>query len=142
MSVLIEAISVVFRNEIANSLIRGGIETIQQSPPNHTFRTDGKISSVSFMAHRDAETFINNLKQVGFKFLVGNASVDIAIIDQKKGYLTECEWLELDTDERGVKFCWLLGSEPLEMATPEGWEFEKSLYVSGVFNTDEETSEN
>jgi hypothetical protein len=138
MSILVEAITVIFRNSTAESLIEGGFATIRENSPNRTFRTDGILSAVGFMTPEDTRCFVDQLKRVGFRFVEHGKSADIAICDQYRGFTTECEWLGTDVDGRGVRICWLLGHKPGDMATQEGWSFKKSLYTTGNFWADDE----
>jgi hypothetical protein len=142
MSVLIEAITVVFRNDTAEAQIQGGIETIRNNPPNGSFRTDGKISAVGFMTPSDVEKFVSSLQRVGFSFIIDGVSVDIAVCDQNMGFSAHNDWLDTATDERGVRCCWLLGHEQGEMAVQEGWEYERSMYTTGSFRADDDQCEN
>jgi hypothetical protein len=141
MSLLVEAITVIFRNATAESLIEGGIAVIRENAPNRTFRTDGILSAVGFMTPEDTGYFVDQLKRVGFRFVEQGKSIDIAVCDQNRGFTTECEWLGTDVDERGVRVCWLLGHKPGEMATQEGWSFEESLCTTGNFRADDEPAD-
>ena len=62
MSVLIEAITVVVKNETLAAEWRS---TFVANVPNLTFRTDGLISAVSFMAPDAVKKFIDSLERVG-----------------------------------------------------------------------------
>ena len=138
MSVLVEAITVIFRNNTAEALLEDGIESIRRKSPNNTFRSDGVLSAVGFMTPQDVEHFVGSLKRVGFKFVENGVSVDIAVCDQNRGFTVECGWLRTDVDERGVRYCWTQGSDPGEMAVQEGWKFENSMYTHGSFTADDE----
>jgi hypothetical protein len=133
MSILVEAITVIFRNSTAEALIQGGVDTIQKNPPNSTFRTDGNLSAIGFMNPSDIEIFVNSLKELGFKFIKNGHAVDIAVCDQNRGFTTDCEWLGTDLDERGIRYCWLLGEKPGEIVTQAGWNYENSMYTKGSF---------
>lgn len=138
MSVLVEAITVIFRNATADALIQGGLATIQNNPPNNTYRTDGCLSALGFMTPEDTNHYLEQLKGAGFKFIENGKAVDIAVCDQIRGFTSDCEWLETETDERGVRFCWMLGQALGEICTPDGWTFEASLYSTGTFRANDE----
>lgn len=138
MSVLVEGITVIFRNATADSLIAGGIDAVNRNSPNRTFRTDGLLSAIGFMTPEDTENFVDSLKAVGFNFIDEGHCVDIAVCDQNRGFTSTCEWLATETDEQGVRYCWLLGHDVGEMAVQEGWSIEKSLYNTGSFHADGE----
>jgi hypothetical protein len=93
MSILVEAITVIFRNATADALIEGGVATIRDNPPNNTYRTDGVLSAVGFMTPEDTEHFVERLKDVGFRFIEKGKSMDIAVCDQNRGFTANCEWL-------------------------------------------------
>jgi hypothetical protein len=142
MSVIVEAITVIFRNATADALIAGGSSAIRDNPPNNTYRTDGILSAIGFMTPEDTEQFVGQLKGVGFRFIEKGKSIDIAVCDQNRGFTADCEWLGTDTDERGVRFCWLLGQPRGAMCVQSGWRFEQSLYTVGSFRPDDEPLDN
>ena len=69
MSILVEAITVVFVNATADRHIQGGVDTVQKNAPNSTFRTDGLISAISFMDPESTGNFVDALLEVGMKFV-------------------------------------------------------------------------
>jgi hypothetical protein len=138
VSVLIEGITVIFRNATADRLIEGGVEAIRDNAPNRTFRSDGNIAAIGFMTPEDVGHFIEQLNQVGFRHIENGKIADIAVCDQMRGFPVDCDWLGTDVDERGVRFCWLFGHEPGEMVTQMGWNYGQSLYTKGNFRPDDE----
>lgn len=134
MSILVEAITVIVRNTKVEATINGGVNTLRHNAPNGTFRTDGYLSAVGFMTPEDAERYIDALKNLDFTFVENDKSVDIVVCDQLRGFTADCEWAGTDTDERGVRFCWLYGEDVGDMVTQEGWTYEKSLYTTGSFH--------
>jgi hypothetical protein len=133
MSVLVEAITVIIRNSTAEALIQGGADAIKEDAPNETFRTDGVLSAIGFTNPQDTRVYVDSLKQLGFKFVEDSTSSDIAVCDQNRGFTTNCDWLGTDLDERGVRYCWLLGEERGAIAANNGWTFENSMYTKGSF---------
>jgi hypothetical protein len=93
------------------------------------------------MTPEDVGKFIDSLKLGGFDFVKDGMSIDIAVCDQAQGFTAENEWLGTDIDERGVRFCWLLGHDPGEMITQDGWTYEKSLYTDGGFTANEDPAD-
>jgi hypothetical protein len=116
--------------DTADACVAGGLEAVRQNAPNNTFRTDGRVSAVSFMVPGDVGHFVSTLEKVGFKFVESGSSIDVAVIDQRTGFTTVCDWLETDVDHRGVRYCWSAGSTPGEMAVFKNWNFKNSLYSS------------
>jgi hypothetical protein len=133
MSILVEAITVIVRNSTAEALIQGGADAIREDAPNNTFRTDGVLSAIGFTNPQDTRVYVESLKQLGFKFVEDSNSSDIAVCDQNRGFTTNCDWLGTDLDERGVRYCWLLGEQPGTIAINSGWAFENSMYTKGSF---------
>jgi hypothetical protein len=141
MSVLVEALTVVFRNTNANMKLKGGSGSLCDIAPNETYRTDGFLSAVGFMNPRDAKSFVDQLEAIGFVFIEQEQAIDIAICDQNEGFTSACDWLETEKNEFGVRYCWLLGKPKGIMATPLGWSLATSLYHTGSFIPDEEIPE-
>lgn len=137
MSILVEAITVIFRNATADSLIAGGADEVRRNAPNKTFRSDGLLSAIGFMTPEDTERFVNSLKQVGFIFFEDGRCVDIAVCDQHRGFTESCDWLGTEQDHQGVRFSWLLGHEVGQMAVQDGWTMDDSLYSTGSFLADD-----
>jgi hypothetical protein len=46
------------------------------------------------MSPVDVESFINELEKLGFIYLADGKSSEIAVIDQIKGYMIPCDWLD------------------------------------------------
>ena len=65
MSVLVEALTVVFRNTTANMKLKGESGSLCDIAPNETYRTDGFLSAVGFMNPRDAKYFVDQLEAIG-----------------------------------------------------------------------------
>jgi hypothetical protein len=76
-------------------------------------------------------------------YLQDQQAVDIAVVDQIRGPLVRCDWIEfghisLDGDaEKRVAACRLRGSTSSQLFTPEGWVFQSSLSASYGFSPNE-----
>lgn len=132
MAVLIEAISVVIRAEAILKKYPGGWDGFKNIVPNQTLCADNVIVRVGFMSPQDVESFVERLQSNGFEFLRGGEAIDIAVADQMRGLTSKCGWLEFGHVNMGgngprVAACRLTGSKIMEVATPQGWEFEGSL---------------
>lgn len=79
MSVLVEAITVVVRNDAVDRCVPGGVSTLVE---NNTFRTDGKLAAIGFMSPADVEVYILNLQKAGLRFVEQGRCRDIVVIDQ------------------------------------------------------------
>ena len=138
MAVLIEATSVVVPTHALLEKFSGGWEAFERMVPNRTLCADNEIVRVGFMTPPDVEAFVNKLKDGGLEHLRDNKAIDIATVDQIRGILSECDWLEfghvnLSDSGHRVAACRLAGSQATRMVTPDGWKFENSLSSSYVF---------
>jgi len=138
MAVLIEAISVVIRADALLKSFNGDWESFKAIVPNQTMCADNEIVRVGFMTPDDVESFIKKLEKYGLIFLRDDQSVDIAVVDQLRGPSKKCEWLEfgnVNMSKYGQKVaaCRLVGSEVMQVVTPQDWVYEKSLSSSYGF---------
>jgi hypothetical protein len=58
MSILVEAITIVFMNATADRHIQGGVGSVQTNAPDSTFRTDRLVSVISFMTQKQQEILL------------------------------------------------------------------------------------
>jgi hypothetical protein len=143
MAVLVEAISVITRRDAIDAKYPGGWAAFVQAAPNSTLCYDSELARIGFMHPQDVERFIVRLTEGGLIFLVDNKAQDLAVADQQRGLMTECDWLEfakLPFGKTGgkVSACWFFDGprvasgvhfrgKSIDLATPPGWEFEESL---------------
>ena len=111
MSVLIEAISVIVRNQTIDSRYPGGVTGYAADCPNHTFCSDGRLARVGFLSPRDVRFFVEMLESHGLMCRQGWASVDIAVVDQNQGPDPCCLWLDFGHRSDGTAQCWPAGEE-------------------------------
>jgi hypothetical protein len=121
MSVLVEAITVVVRNDAVNRYVPGGVSTLAENSPNITFRTDGKLAAVGFMTPADVEVYILTLQKAGLRFAEQGKCRDIVVIDQIRGPTLPCDWIEMGAEPDGTKFVWLRGALPGAMVAFKSW---------------------
>ncbi len=157
MAVLVEAISVIVRREAINQRFAGGWPAFQDLVPNATLCYDEDLARVGFMEPDDTRRFIQGLEAWGLTYLNRrHQAVDIAVADQQRGLMVDCDWLEFArvkiTDTGKVGACWLfegprlaygvhLPSLSLTLATPPGWEYEESLSKEFGFAPDGKEAE-
>jgi hypothetical protein len=144
MAVLVEAISVVVRRDAIDEKYPGRWSAFANADPNGTLCHDSQIARVGFMVPEDVERFVECLVQSGLTFLVDGKAQDLAVVDQQNGPTTVCNWLEFgripfENSGGTVSACWFfdaprtIGSgmympiEPMNFATPLGWQFAGSL---------------
>lgn len=99
---------------------------------NKTLCADADLARVGFMAPADVKHFITELEEQELTYLRDECSLDIAVIDQQRGFAAPCDWAEMGRIESGsgggtVLACRFVGSSEDTFITPDGWIFEGSL---------------
>ena len=139
MAVLIEAISVVVRSEPLLDRFGNDWERFKNEVPNQTLCADGEIVRVGFMVPIDAQRFVEGLERHGLQYLREGRSVDLVVVDQIRGPMVDCDWIEFghvsvgNRRQNRIAVCRLKGSLATQVVMPEGWQFESSLSASHGF---------
>lgn len=132
MAVLVEAISVVIRRPSIDRSFPGGWEAFA-SQQNETLCADDHLARVGFLDPIDVEEFINTLSAHGIDYLVNDEPRDLIVVDQQKGPMVPCEWLQFgritlaDSADHRVAGVRIVGDTTGLLATPETWTFEGSI---------------
>ena len=121
MSILVEAITVVFMNAIADKHIQGGVDAVKINAPNSTFRTDGLISAISFMDPESTGHFVDTLLNIGMEFVEDGVAQDIVVLDQHRGPTAQCDWIGFNQNADGNSIAWLVGHPQGDMAVYDNW---------------------
>ena len=121
MSILLEAITVVFMNATADRHIQGGVDAVKTIAPNSTFRTDGLISAISFMDPESTGNFVDTLVNVGMEFVEDGVAQDIVVLDQYRGPTAQCDWIGFNQNADGNSIAWLVGHPQGDMAVYDNW---------------------
>ena len=123
--VLIEGVSVVVLGDGFDARYEGGWAAFLASINTHTLCADDQIAARSFLTSEDAVAFVKELRARGLDVS------DIAVADQTRGLLTECEWCEFGAAQLGklgrVALCRMSGSADSSLFTPPGWRYQASL---------------
>ena len=144
MAVLAEGISVVIRADRLLQLFENDWDAFKAIVPNQTLCADNELVRVGFMVAADVKAFVDGLAAHGLIYVAEGAAQDLAVVDQMRGPLVRCDWIEfgqieLDGDpKQRVAACRLVGSTQSVVITPEGWSFEKSLSSSFGFVPNEQ----
>jgi hypothetical protein len=147
MAVLVEAISVVIRRASISRSYAGGWDAFVAAVPNATLCKDDDIARVGFMSPSEVERYVKDLEQRGLELLEHGKYVDVAIVDQRQGLLSKCDWLEFGRfpmEAGQMSACWFfdgpricagvhMKGTSMDISTPSGWQFEGSLSQSFQF---------
>jgi len=149
MAVLVEGISVIIRRDAIERAYKSGWKEFLDDVPNAALCADDELARVGFMDPDSVKLFVDRLCARGITFVSDDKCIDIAVVDQLAGPTLPCDWLEfaqLDYDGNGgqVSACWLfedsrigagihMTGTSLQVATPEGWDFENSLSAKHTF---------
>ena len=144
MAVLIEAISVVIKAKQLLEQYPGGWKKFKEDVPNQTLCADGEIVRIGFMVPSDVEIFINSLQNIGLVFLKNETTEDIVVVDQQRGPVMNCPWIEYGKIEldgnpkKQISACRLKGSKSNKVVMPENWKYEDSLSEKYTFISSED----
>lgn len=132
--VLVEAISIIVRQDAIKARYPGGLEAFEREIPNDTFCTDGEVCRVGFMSPAEIAAYDLYLQGHGLKFLEKGEAVDFVIVDQLRGPTTPCPWLlHFDVVFKNggvVAVAGLKDGQPVENTlfyAPQEWDYENSL---------------
>tara|TARA_B110000503_G_C6985544_1_gene345112 strand:+ start:272 stop:790 length:519 start_codon:yes stop_codon:yes gene_type:complete len=151
MAVLCEFICVVVTRFSIDHFYPGGWRDFSLEIPNKSFCTDGELVSISFQSKNEAHHFIRSLENFGLQHEEASRTIngvaqlrthgDFVLIDQHKGPLSACDWVEFNQLPYGparnnVSMCWLShkATEDLRslleidrrlLYAPDGWNFKK-----------------
>ncbi len=141
MAVPIEAISVVIRAEALLAAFDEDWEAFVAVAPNRTLCADGELVRVGFMTPDDVQAFVALLEGRGLVYVRDGRAVDLNVVDQQRGPMTPCDWLECGhmhdrEKQQNVAACRLIGGEAEELVVPPGWDYAHSLSRSFGFVPD------
>jgi len=115
MSIAILMYTVVTKLEAINEKYPGGVTEYSTSP--YVWH-DNYIVGSSFMNGYDVDDHINHLMKYGLSFDSKQYS-DIAVVDQARGILTKCDWLDFGQTDNEQSICWLTGTLPDHTVIPK-----------------------
>ncbi len=130
MPVLVEAISVIVRNETIVEKFPNGLPGYWMQCPNDTICSDEYITRVGFMVPDDVGTFIECLENVGIRYVENGEYVEnaeVAIVDQQDGLTGPCRWITVGDHPDGFRYAALRGDLGDQIAKPAGWKYEDSI---------------
>ncbi len=143
MAVLVEAISVIVREQTITEKMKGGLEAYMAGIPNSTHCTDGILHRVGFMTPGDVRAYMDDLMAGGLLFERDGCCVDFAVVDMLRGPMVRCDWLrvarapffsgypQFDNCSEDFTFARIVtGGEEKDwgLAVPEGWTPDRALH--------------
>lgn len=139
MAVLVEGISVILRTDAVLAAYAGDWDKFVSDVPNSTLCADGELLRVGFMVPDAVRDFVAHIEQRGLRYLRNGIAGDLVVVDQLRGPLSPCDWIEFGHVSLGgdphkrVAACRQKGSTLAQVICPEGWTFEYSLSASFGF---------
>lgn len=134
MAVLIEATAILVRAAAVPEHISGGWDALRACLPHVGVCSDDELVSISLVEPAAVKRQVDRLVELGLRFEWGGNGEDIAFADQKRGLITQCDWVTFETVNIGiggtpprVAICRLAGSHSHELRVPDGWRYQGSL---------------
>jgi hypothetical protein len=156
MAVLVEAISVIVRRDRISLKYAGGWTAFVNDVPNASLCLDESIARVGFMDGQDVDAFIRHLERRGLHFMGQDRALDFTVVDQQRGIMRDCDWLEfakIDYCDKGkIAVCWFFNGprmgyglhmkgRTMEIAMPDGWQYDGSLSQQCTFLNDDQMAQ-
>lgn len=120
MSVICESISVIVRVDVLDLRHHGGAEGCRRAAPSPTYCSDGVLARVGFSSLDEAGWWIRVLRAKGLQQPRGGRAVDVVVVDEERGVLMPCDWIETAVTG-GVRRAWAVGGPEGALAVPAGW---------------------
>ncbi|RUR33928.1 hypothetical protein ELY33_01440 [Vreelandella andesensis] len=134
MAVLVEATTILVRGSAIDEKVVGGWETFKAALPSCDVSSDNELVGISLIEPAEVRQLADKLAALGLGFTWDGHFEDIAFADQKRGLITQCDWLVFETANIGiggtppeVAMCRLVNSQRHELRVPEGWRYQGSL---------------
>jgi len=121
MSVLATAVSVVACKSAVDDCYPGGTARFQREAPADTFCSDGILLRAGFGDLAAAQSFVKHLRAHGLRAEAGGHAADCVIVDERRGPLSACLWIEFARNRFGVPLCWHTAGRRGQPCTPPGW---------------------
>lgn len=116
MSIAVLMYTVVTRLDEIKNKYPGGLREYASLP---FVWYDEFLVGSSFMNGFDVDDHINCLRKCGIYLDALKSSQSVAVVDQIRGILTECDWLDFGKDVSGQEICWLRGKMPGPIVMPK-----------------------
>lgn len=132
MAVLVEALCVVVRRSTIDEKYPGGWEKFAADHGTLPLCADEKIVRLGFTSPMEMRILIREMEKLGFEYMKEGKSAEIAIVDQSRGFMAPCDWLEyghvtIGDGRTKVAACRLAGCQAKSIVLPLGWAYKQSL---------------
>ncbi|HTZ40051.1 MAG TPA: hypothetical protein VMB77_07840 [Syntrophales bacterium] len=132
MAVLVEALCVVVRRGTIDSKYPGGWEKFVADHGTLPLCADEKIVRLGFTSPMEMRILIREMEKLGFEYMKEGKSAEIAIVDQSRGFMAPCDWLEyghvtIGDGRTRIAACRLAGCPSKNIVLPLGWTYRHSL---------------
>jgi len=97
MAVLVEGHTVIVRRDAIARLQKGGWTEFEKRLARLTHCYDDDIVAVMFTMPWDIDAFTKGLMRDGYVMHRDNKFIDFAYVDQIRGLMLACDWLETTT---------------------------------------------
>ncbi|PKN20014.1 MAG: hypothetical protein CVU71_06540 [Deltaproteobacteria bacterium HGW-Deltaproteobacteria-6] len=138
MALMIRFYTVVIRIDTIEKYYPGGVDAFVKY---YTVLHDKELVGAIFMNMYDVDSFIDDLIDFGFTYVVNNEFVDIAVVDMLRGLTLPCKWLETSiycpqkNNKIKVSTCWLKGSKDKEIGIRLSKNGDPSLWGDPIYNS-------
>jgi tetratricopeptide (TPR) repeat protein len=122
VSVVAHAISVVVRRESIERVWPRGLAGYASDLAAAGYCADDHLTRVGFTEDVSVRDLLDRLQELGLSYSSESEYLDIAVVLQKTGTSVHCAWLSFANDGDGYSYCWLIGTQPGELAAPPGWK--------------------
>lgn len=132
MSVLIEALTLVVPKRVLDASYAGGTDAFLgallhlECLPRFICNGDAHLVNASFYDPEHVVRATALLATQGIVAVDAGKFAEVACVDQQLGPTMPCEWLAWHRHEDGFTYAWYAGTEPGDMAAPDGWTAEQS----------------
>ena len=126
MSVLIEGLTLVIPRKVLDARYPGGheaylVEVASRDPGIRYAVADAELVAIGLADTSYAPLITKAFARAGYTPADGKNAVEMVLVDQQRGPLLPCPWLEWKAGTNGVTHAWTVGRAAGELAAPTGW---------------------
>ena len=126
MALLLEGMTLVFKNEALEANHPFGLKGFISDWDNGSFCTDGTISKISYFEVDDGFCVLTAMKDLGLNLSASYAE-DVAVFLHGGQPWTPCLWLETEQHPNGYMTCWHVFNDEGRISVPAYFKRGKTL---------------